>query len=183
MTIEDVTEQYYNKIFMIARHRLKNVELAKECTNDVFLVMIMKWDKINKEHILPWLMKTLQNKIKEYQRKQKRNNRTTCLYDNMQYETAYTEMCDMIYSDEDIEAMKQAILNELSPKDRELYEDYFVKKMSYSELSEKLKIQKSAVSARVVKLKKLLKKKIMKSFGILGATAVTEMLIRILQER
>ena len=182
MTIEEALEKYYKQVYTILYCTLNsNRQIAEDITNDIFCIMISKWNRINKDCIYSWLLKTTDHKLKEYYRYKKKER---CMFS---IEDLYTEpfdnrdMVDLITSDEIIEKKKKQILLMLSEDERNLYEDYFVNNLSYDEISQKLNIKYNAVSARVVKLRRKIEAEVYKNFAVCGNLVILRLLIALIR--
>lgn len=185
MTKTEIIEKYYNKIYNICLYNtFYNQADAEDCTQEIFIALILKYDKIADDRIYNWLLKTTYYKLKNYHRKIKTKSKTILSDDINITADDKADICDLIISDEEIETYKQNILNELSEKERELYRDYFENDLSYKEISEKLNIKYSTAQMRVSALKKKLQKRAMETLCIGGASMLTlRLLLALLGEK
>ncbi len=180
MTIEQAVENYKKKIYTMIYYSVGCDEnTAEDYTEDVFCAMIMSWNRIEEGRLYNWLLSTVNNKLKEHYRFIKKYNRTVSLEGLDWFLCDDMDMTDRIVSDEDIAVKKAKLLANLSVEERMLYEDYFVNKMSYDEIAEKLGIKYNAVSARMVKLRRKLESEVYKSFGTYGAVTVLRLIIEL----
>ena len=71
MNFDEIYEQYYEKIYRFCCLRLNgNKELAEDCTQDVFLILLRKINKLNITTSIPsWLYGTAKNELNNYYRK------------------------------------------------------------------------------------------------------------------
>lgn len=68
----EIAEQYYNAIFKYCCVRLDNEHAAKDCTQEIFLTLYRKIDKLKlSENVRAWLYRTADNVMKNYRRKNK----------------------------------------------------------------------------------------------------------------
>lgn len=82
-TFNEIAQQYYDAIFKYCCVRLNNEHAAKDCTQEVFLILYKKMDKLKlSENIRAWLYRTSDNVIKNYRRKNK---------DSIPLDTLYTK--------------------------------------------------------------------------------------------
>lgn len=69
-TYEEITRRYYQAIYNYCQVRLKDEYAAEDCTQDVFLLLYRKMNKIKlSENIRAWLYRTADNVIKNHRRK------------------------------------------------------------------------------------------------------------------
>ena len=152
-TLNRIAELYYDEIFKFCLRRIQNEDEAYDITQDVFLALIDSYSKINPEKVRKWLYETAKNKIADYFRIKKKK---------IEYEKETPD--EMVYSlydtisAEHIEQLKKTIISDLGKEELELYKDYFIKNMSYEELSEKYNVKKDVMYKRISRLKALLKK-------------------------
>lgn len=68
---ELIYQEYYSAIFRYCRLRLNgDMEGAKDCTQEVFLILFKKIKKlVNLDSVLPWLYETADREVKTYLRK------------------------------------------------------------------------------------------------------------------
>lgn len=185
MNQTETIEKYYTKIYNLCLYKTKNDKAeAENCTQNIFMILIENWDKLEDRDIYAWLLKTTQHTLMNLYRKKKKESLvqpiTSC--ENIQSDTA--DPSDLMISDEEIEEHKQKILSQLSPADRDLYRKYFEEKMSYREISEQLGIDYAATQMRVSRLKSRLKKQVSETFCIAGAgTLAIKIFIALIGER
>ena len=92
------------------------------------------------------------------------------------------ELVDLIISDEDVLAAKEKLLSLLSGEERQMYEDYFVHKMSYEQIAAKLGINRATASKRLKHITKKLTDEANKIFGITGTAVILQALSALLGE-
>ena len=72
-TYEEITRRYYQAIYNYCQVRLKDEYAAEDCTQDVFLLLYRKMNKLKlSENIRAWLYRTADNVIKNHRRKIKK---------------------------------------------------------------------------------------------------------------
>ena len=146
---------------------------------------MLKWDNVkhSKEDIYRWLLKTTDNKLKEYYRQKQKDDKILPLDIVVNKDDGSVPLWDEIISDEEIEFHKERILNTLNETQRELYRDYFENKLTYGEIAEKLGIKYTTAQMRVEKLKKILTSKVNESFCLgVGSMVALKLLIALLNE-
>ena len=179
MTQTEALKKYYNKIYRICLYKTEYNEFqAQNCTQAIFEALIMKWDKIKPECIYSWLLKTTDNKLKEYARQKKKEDKILPLEAAEKELVDSRELYNLMISDDIIEYHKERILTTLSENERELYRDYFENKLSYSEIAEKLGLNYNTAQRRILKLKKTLASKAHDLFCLgMGSTLALKLLI------
>lgn len=72
-TIQEIVEEYYDSIKKYCFYKLHNDNLAEDCTQEVFLILIKKKTVlINTDRIYSWLLKVADKVIKNQLRKNKK---------------------------------------------------------------------------------------------------------------
>lgn len=185
MNLSEVFEKYYIKIYNFCLYKTRYDRAdAENCTQQVFMVLIEKWDNMEDRDIYAWLLKTAQYTLMNLYRKKQKENSVYPIesYENIPCDTPDLE--DLVISDKEIEEHKQRILSQLSPADRDLYRRYFEENMSYIEISEQLGIDYAATQMRVSRLKSRIKKQVSETFCIAGTgTLAIKILIALIGER
>lgn len=181
----EIINKHYKAIYRLCLRRTDyNSFQAEECTQAVFETLLMNWDEVQNKNIEKWLFKTADNKLKEYYRKRAKDNSIIPLEDAESETADRSELCDKVISDEDIELYKTKILQSLSESERELYRDYFERKMSYGEIAEKLGIKYTTAQMRVRKLKSALTDKVNETFCLaIGSGVALKVLVSLFGNR
>ena len=122
--------------------------------------------------VYPWLMKIASNKLKEYYRKLKKENMVTYLEDITVIPSDDTDLSDQMITDADIEEAKEKLLSLLSPEDREMYECYFMQRMTYADVAKKFGIDRNTASKRLHIIRNRLENEARKMFAVGGAVTV-----------
>lgn len=177
MTIDTAIEKYYNYVYdLLFGKTAKDKCYTEECCNYIFFLLSLRLDKLKDEMVYPWLLKTAKNKLKEYFRKRKKESYVIYLED-ITYEPAdTTELADRMIKDEDIEAAVQKLLSLLTKEERQMYEDYFVHKLTYVEIAEKFGIDRNTASKRLHKIRRKLEEEAYKIFSIAGTFTILRIL-------
>jgi len=168
--LEKVSEEYYMLIYKYCRKKLQtNVEDIDDVTNDIFVLFCEKWNSLHKENIRAWLHRAADNIIKKFHDKNKRRHREFEYIDDLDDFTvnslAYNQDFENI-SDKNINTYRNEILNELSDKERELFEMVFTERLSYGEISEQLMISKDNLKNRVYRLRQKINKAVYAKINI-----------------
>lgn len=131
-------------------------DLVDDCVSEVFL-SLLKALKNNTEINYPkaWLTKVANNKITDiYRNKEKQVEREVALNE----ETVTETYCDTYnfqnVTDEQIEEIKETVLNELDEIDRNLIECYYSKNMKVKEIALQYNLSESSVKVRLFRARK-----------------------------
>jgi len=154
--LESISELHYMAIYKYCYTRLRSNEHCYDVTNDVFVILCEKWDKLSKENIKAWLYRTANNEIKKFFRKHKKRlseieyieNLDDFKANSLTYEQDFENI-----SDEVIDEHRDEILDGLSGGEKELYDMVFTKKLSYDEVCDRLSITKDVLKSRVYRLR------------------------------
>ena len=175
--IEEVNRGNYNTIWIYVRclARVSN-DCANDITQDVFLVLVKKWDQLDKSNIRAWLYSVARAKIKEFfkaEKKQRGGNDTISLDEEAPDSDLFAGYDNYFCDDESLRAIKESILSVLQPQQRELYEEYFVKRKSYKDIMEQFSLSDVSARGRIDRIRKRLTKEIFKclAFLAIGASA------------
>lgn len=175
MNVDEAMSKYYKKLHAYIYGRTKDRYFADECSNTVFMIFSEKGRKLEDSAVYPWLIRTAGNKIKEYFRKKEKESNIMYLEDITTIPSYDADLSDKIYTDEDIEMAKEKLLSLLSPTEREMYECYFMQKMTYIEVAKKFGIDRNTASKRLHTIEKVLCREASKMLG-------SAIIIRVLAE-
>lgn len=165
-SLNEIAEEQYAAIVSYCLKRTGGDEaLARECAAEVFLRAEGLGDPPKHPNIGGWLRRTARNVVHEKLRERKEYYRRNVSLDALiedgrelyapffeREEAFLEEIWTDGAEDEDIEGLKARILSLLPPADRELIELAYEKKLSLSELSERLGKSKDAVRVRLSRL-------------------------------
>ena len=142
-TITQIAEQYYHSVYYYCVSKLGDSEAAKDCTQEVFLVLVKKQHELHDlAHIRPWLYRTADLAVREYRRKNLRYLPTT---------------------DEELERLSETVLPDLdddrlrkmlSAADYALLWSYYIEGYSVRELAAQAGISENAAYQRLSRLRK-----------------------------
>ncbi len=165
--LETAVGEYYDTVWSYALFLTGHSrEAAEEITQNVFLCLIEKWEKISKENIGGWLFGTTRLKYYEYVKARMKEKKNTAFVKDTD-ESAYGDPIENIPvfdeyfapDDDVIEEAKNRILGELSEDDRFLFNLCFNGKLTYEEISSELGISKNSVRMRIYRLRRNIKKR------------------------
>lgn len=140
----EIAERYYNDIYKYCCVRLDNEHAAKDCTQEVFLILYRKMDKLKlSENVRAWLYRTADNVMKNYRRK----NKTTVSLDDLNETT------------EDNYSVETPFEDIISKNEYELLDSYYIKDEDIEHISKRLGISKAAAFQRIHRIKSKIEKK------------------------
>lgn len=141
---DEIAGQYYISIFKYCCVKLADEHSAKDCTQEVFLILYRKMDKLKlSENIRAWLYRTSDNVIKNYRRK----NRNSIPLDDLNETVEDTYSAGMPF--EEI----------ITQEEYELLNSYYINGNSIETISKQLDISKDAVYQRIYRIKTKIEKK------------------------
>ena len=148
----EIMERYYKTIYKFCCLKLNgDAQAAEDCTQEVFLILYKKIDKIPKdENVKYWLLQTAKREIKKYLRKNPQN--TECLEDVNESNLS----TDFEFTDED------EILSMLNEQERKIIEDYYTGKEK-SVIAKENNISLHSLYLKIYRIKAKLKKYIEES--------------------
>lgn len=165
MTLDTAMQKYYNSVYSFVYGKTdKDTHYTEECCNTVFFLFSLNAKLIDDSAVYSWLIKTANNKIKEYLRKIEKEKRVIQFNDSLALSLYTSELTDLIVSESDIETVKEKLLSLLSEEDRQMYDDYFLNKLTYVEIAAKMGIDRNTVSKRVRMIRNILEEEVSKIF-------------------
>ena len=156
LTIDQVIRKYYPIILKNNLHLLnKSKANADDVTQNVFMVLVEKWDTLNKKTVGAWLFGVARLKIYEFYRANKKFEDNVVSLELIKEERkSFDEILNTYQMDEmTLDKIKAEVLGMLSDDERQLYEYYFENGVSYDKLMELYSISYSAATSKVNRLK------------------------------
>lgn len=155
--IEQIASAYYNEIYRFCLRKLSfNEQDAKDVVQEVFLVLQKMQRDISVENLRGWLYSTAEKKLYEFYKRQRRENEKKSaqqLESEPYYEPDFDKLIELEISEEELARRREAVIARLEEKDKILFEQIFVQKLSNAELAEKMKISENTVCIRKCRLK------------------------------
>ncbi len=146
----EIAQTYYKSIFRYCCVKLNDEHSAKDCTQEVFLILYRKIDTLTlSENIRAWLYRTANNVIRNYLRK----NKNTVPLDEIE-ETAEDSNSVDISVDIPFEDI-------ITREEYELLESYYIKGYDIGTISKNLDISKAAAVKRIQRIKAKIKENYM----------------------
>lgn len=158
-TINAIAVKYYDDVYRYCFSHLHcSKTAAEDLTQEVFLLLQQKSEKLEDKNIKSWLFKTSENKSYEYYRAVKKDSVLVDLdndafsYDENEAFILFEECFPL--SDEQIDKYKDIVLKSLTKKEQELYNKIYVEKKKYKEIAEELNTTEKAINLRAFRLRK-----------------------------
>ena len=165
---EDLCNKYYERIYLYCLRRVKGQEelldLVEECTQNTFLEARKQLAKLVKHpNVEGWLYTTARNLVNLSFRSMYTKNKYEISMDDHILEAwaqVDNELEELFNGTADLDKLCEEILEGLEADEDELYHNYFKNNMSVSELAGKYKISVTAMTTRIYRLKKKIKKNV-----------------------
>lgn len=160
--LQHIANTYYNPVRQYCLSRVgHNEALADDLAQEVFLFLQQKYTQINAdENIKGWLFAVAGNKIKEAYRDKKKQGKIIPI-DNVSDQCA--EYPDILLAmenqvaDDEIETEKESVLQNLSPKEQELYTMVYVENLSSAQIAAIYATSVNAIRLRTTRLRRRLR--------------------------
>ncbi len=147
---DDIANKYYQSIYNYCFVRLNNEQSAKDCTQEIFLILYKKMDKLDlSENIRAWLYRTADNIIKNYLK-------------NIKYNLSTDDENTPEIAVEDIYNEEQPLKGIVNSDELSLLTSYYIDGTDINTLSRKTGKSESAIYKRLERLKNKIRKNIYK---------------------
>ena len=158
--LNEITEKYYLTIYKYCLRRTNNEHDALDITQNVFMILLEKYDNEEILDVKRWLMAVAKKRVERYFRDMYKT-RSMFIDDELEEDiqsASYNPFEE--FSEEEFEKMIVDINSSLDEQEQKLYEAAFVKKVDYSEIASQLNISATALRQRISRLKKKIKEMI-----------------------
>ncbi len=155
-SFDRICKKNYERIYKYILGMTGNAEVAKDLTQDAFLIAYQKGKEfLTHEKPEGFLYKTAKNLVLVNYR----NRQREILFDNqedfrIQREDIFEEICKSRETAISIDLYRKEILEQLSPKKKQLYDLYYVENKSMKEIARELGAGEVALRMRYVRLRK-----------------------------
>lgn len=157
--LDKITKEYYPDVFYFCLHYTNNREAAEDLTQDVFVTLIKKKESLENINMRSWLTGTAYFLfLKLIEKNKKENSRKISIDENLDFVEALTLNHERRFITDITQQQIDIIFSKLNKKELMLYEMYYTKNMSYSEISKKLGVSENTLYARMKRLKDKVKK-------------------------
>ena len=157
-SVNRIAYEYYSKIYAYCRNLLPSAEDAQDATQEVFLLLLKKSDKIDEMYVNAWLYAAARRKVKERLREIYTHNRGTVQRKAVEESDTInsTEAIEnlLLSSDEELYRMLDEALSELSKSEYFLFELIYSQKVSRKRVAQILDTNEKALNVRVCRLRK-----------------------------
>lgn len=153
--IESVIRQYYGDIYRFCFSRLINKDNVEDVVQNVFVVLQEKSNELTPENLRSWLFNVAEKKLLEERREEVRRSRFVD-YDVelIAKDPLLTyEIVEESISESEVDAIKERILQTLTPQERSLFEAIYEKRMKRKDVAKELEITENALNVRVFRLR------------------------------
>ncbi len=149
----------------------RSKESADEITQDVFLLLVQKWDTLQKDNIKAWLLAAARNKTLEYFRTEKKQSGgiNICLEEVSEipdHDSSYE------LSEKEILKIKDELLKTLTEEERQLYNAYYEKNISYEDIVKLYSLPLFTARSKIWRITNKLYKELMKKGLLMFTTSV-----------
>lgn len=154
--LKTLYDKYFRTVYNFASHIVKDSDLAKDITQDVFITAYWKMD-----HFLfpkQYLMKITENKCKDFFRKN--NIRRTKEIDELRKDIIPDHISEEYIEDSDISKMIEIVRDYLPVSCRNIFNLIFFKRMNTREVGGVLGISEQNVLNQKAKIIRVIKNKL-----------------------
>ncbi len=158
MTLEETCHFYYDMIYSRCLFKLFfNEQLAEDTTQEVFAVLCRKWDRLKKDNIKAWLIRTADFKILQARAGFSRHNKISSIeYDLLAEESQTLDMDQQVLIHkllQDFDLYYDSVISQLSDKEVKLIH-YLQDELKYAEIAVLIHSSEAAVAMAVCRLRK-----------------------------
>lgn len=161
-TFRESCDNYYESIFKYCCCLLDNENDAKDCTQETFaryLVRLEKNDPI--ENHRAYLYKIAKSVCIQHSRQVERHNKDILNYldvENVIDTLSVEEQIELQKIENHIDEIVMGILNTLSTKDKALYSDYFIHKLTLKQIAYNQNVSETTIWKRIKAIKRTIEK-------------------------
>lgn len=142
-TFDEIAEKNYQSIYNYCRVKVNDEHGAKDCTQEVFLILYKKMDKLKlSENVRAWLYRTADNVIRNYNRKNKNKNIIPLDDDEVN-----------ALSSEDEYSIERPLEDIINDDELELLNEYYINGEAIASISKKNKKTEAAILKRMQRIK------------------------------
>lgn len=159
MTLNEICQQYYSKVYRRCLHALfYNDALAEDVAQDVFHALCLQWEQLEKTYIGAWLYKTADHMVLQAKQKYTRSIRRTVVLDemyarNLPAEFDVHEQMQINKIDENPDLYCALIYDELKEREKELLK-YLQMNMKYADIARLMDSTEGAITMAAVRLRR-----------------------------
>lgn len=158
--IKEICDLYYKDVYRYCFSLIQSVYDSQDITQETFELLIEKACTLEDENIKAWLYSVALIKIKQYRKDEAvakchispENPEKILLPEDKTY-SIEDAISQYLYDDRRIEAEKQNVLDLLTQKERELYDEAYVKKRKYSEIARDKGVSNVTINVQAYRLR------------------------------
>ncbi|MBQ7500360.1 MAG: sigma-70 family RNA polymerase sigma factor [Clostridia bacterium] len=169
LDLEGVIKKYYDAVRSNALHATRSENDAADITQNVFTLLVERWDGLERDRIGGWLFAVTRRKIHEHFRAASKDVAVISIDNSGDSSGIDLPMEDKYFAlrELDMEAVKQRVLSVLSDAERSLYDAYFTEGRSYEDICSAYTLSYSAASSRIKRIRRKLEQSIKDNSEIL----------------
>ena len=163
MQFEQICRENYARIHNYILAKTANKEAAEDLTQDVFLIAFQKRDAfLRHEKPVAFLYATARNLVLEYYKNTKEAPAWNAPLEESDIAVfqrdAFEELCLQKSDSVKEESYTGQVLLKLKPKDRKLYEEYYVNHKSMKTIAGEFQLSETAIRMKYVRIRKKVQK-------------------------
>ena len=159
MTLNEICQQYYSKVYRRCLHTLfYNEALAEDITQDVFHELCLQWEQLEKTYIGAWLYKTADHMVLKAKQKYTRSVRKTVALDETyaqnlpaQFDVHEQMQIDKIDANPDLYCA--LVYDKLKDREKKLLK-YLQMNMKYADIAHLMGSTEGAITMAAVRLRR-----------------------------
>ncbi len=144
-----IVDRYQKRVTQVSLRYLRNLELAEEVTQDVFIKVYSKLDTLeNPKQLKSWILRITQNTCTDFYKKQKRSQE---LKSKVEQEMKVDQKdTNNLENNNKLNTLLESI-EKLKPQDQEIIKLHYFADMKVSEIALEIGRSESAVKMRLVR--------------------------------
>lgn len=162
--IKEICDLYYKDVYRYCFSFVQNVDDSQDITQETFVFLIEKASELEDKNIKAWLYNVALIKTKQHGNKNASKihhiiseDMESLMFDEDKTYSIEDTIAQFLYDSERINAEKQKILDSLTPKERELYDEAYVKKRKYSEIARDKGVSDININVQTYRLRNKIK--------------------------
>ena len=170
--VEKIYNEYYDSLRRMCwakiHHDSAYIDLIDETLQEVFLLAYQNYDNLkNHPNVLGWLMITCNHQLLPYAKQQRyrQNHHAFSMDDNTAPPIeSGIDVSQQVIDQDMAERILSQVIKNLSEKERKVFDGFFIKNQSVSQISSQTGQSKNSVSAMIYQIRKKIRNMINKNF-------------------
>lgn len=166
---QESCDRYYNAIFKYCCCILGNENDAKDCTQETFARYLARLEKNDPiENHKAYIYKIAKSVCSEYGRKIERYNKDIINYidaENIADTLSVEEQIKLEKIEGHMDEIVSGILSTLNTKDKALYADYFIRKLTLKQIAYNQNVSETTIWKRIKVIRKSIEKLVRKTIN------------------